>query len=131
MVSLNADTGQLLPRYGVVYGSDINTQDSDFEVARFRGRNPNFPQYVNKSAMFLRNKLYRSVLLFNTEDEARKAQPEIEKYLNDIDRHTTAINNPNWARGSYIVNLERWCPNWNTQQVNLNQGKIKYYNCKS
>jgi hypothetical protein len=120
--------GQTIPQYGVVYGADTVMEDSNTEVARFNN-NTKFPKYNGKSAMFLRNNVYRSVLLFNRKEEARNAQREVEIYLNNIDRMGFARNNPNWVRGSYVVNLSLWCPNWNTNQKT--QGTIKYYICQS
>lgn len=120
-----------IPKYGLVYGSDIDIKGSDYEIKRFRN-NQNLPKdlqkYNNKSSMFVLNNLYRSVLLFNTKKEARDAQSSVEKYLNDIDRRTIAKNNPNWSRGSYVVDLNRWCPDWNSNQK-IKDG-IKYYNCQ-
>lgn len=124
--------GQTVPKYGLVYGSDTDIERSDYEIKRFRN-NRNLPQelrkYNNKSSMFVLNNLYRSVLLFNTKKEARNAQPSVEKYLNNIDRGTIAKNNPNWSRGSYVVDLNRWCrPDWNSKKES--KDGINYYNCQ-
>ena len=121
-----------IPKYGLVYGSDTNIERSDYEIKRFRN-NRNLPQdlrkYNNQSSMFVLNGLYKGVLLFNTKKEARDAQPGVEKYLNDIDRKTIAQDNPNWSRGSYVVDLSRWCsPDWNSKRESKN--RISYYNCQ-
>lgn len=119
--------GQTLPKYGVVYGSDTEIKDSENEVLRFKN-NQQLPQYNGKSAMFFRDNVFRSLLLFNTKLEAKTAQQKVEEYLNKIDKQGIARNNPNWERGSYVVDLSRWCPNWSKNQES--HGKIKYYVCK-
>jgi len=120
--------GQALPKYGVVYGSDTNIQDSEYEILRFKN-NQELPQYNGKSVMFFRDNVFKSLLLFNTKLEARKAQEQVEAYLNKVDRQGIAKNNPNWVRGSYVVDLSRWCLNWSKNQKT--QDKIKYHSCQS
>lgn len=126
-------SSQIVPKFGVVYGADNTPKSANYEIMRFNDKTrqlpPNLLQYRQKAAMFFRNNKYRSVLLFSTSEEATRAQPIVEKYLTDEDKKTSARNDPDWERGSYVVNLSRWCPQWHRRAVQ--EEKIKYYRCQS
>ncbi len=115
-----------LPKYGLVYGSDANLSDANREILRFNSKKIDLIQYRGKASMFRRVRKYRSVLLFNTEKEAKDALSRVEPYLTTIDRQALTTD-PNWSRGSFIVNLSAWCPKWYSRAFVSNN--IKYYKC--
>ena len=126
-------SSQSLPKWGLVYGSDANFEDGRNEILRFNNPDqskipPQFKGYKSKAALFLRQGSYRSVVLFYTEQEAKKALPTIEKTLTDIDKRPPVNAPSTWQRGSFVVNLNAWCPKWNSQSIKK-QG-ITQYSCK-
>ena len=123
---------QTLPKWGLVYGSDSEFGDARREILRFNNPDqskipPQFRSYNAKAALFFRQGTYRSVLLFYTEQEAEQALPMIERTLTDIDKRSLNAP-PTWQRGSFVVNLNAWCPKWDSQPTKK-QG-ITQYSCK-
>ncbi len=129
---ITAVSSQSLPKWGLVYGSDPEFEDARREILRFNDSDqskipPSFRPYKSKAALFLRRGSFRSVLLFYTEQDAQKALPTIEKTLTEIDKRS--MNAPlTWRRGSFVVNLNAWCPKWNSQSTK--KDGIIQYSCK-
>jgi hypothetical protein len=116
-----------------VYGSDAEFQGARNEILRFKNSDqskilPQFRGYESKASLFLRQGNYRSVLLFYTEQEAKNALPTIEKTLTDIDKRSPVNAPPTWQRGSFVVNLNAWCPKWDSQPTE--KDGITQYSCK-
>lgn len=129
---VTAVSSQSLPKWGLVYGADTEFEDARREILRFNDSDqskipPAFRPYKSKAALFLRRRSFRSVLLFYTEQEAKKALPIIENTLTDIDKRSRNAP-PTWQRGSYVVNLNAWCPKWNSQRTK--KDGIIQYSCK-
>jgi len=126
-------SSQSLPKWGLVYGSDAGFEDAQNEILRFNNSDqskipPAFRPYKSKAAVFRRRGSFRSVLLFYTEQDANKALPTIENTLTDIDKRPPVNAPSTWQRGSFVVNLNAWCPKWNSQSIKK-QG-ITQYSCK-
>lgn len=106
---------QSLPKFGLVFGSDTSLKRAQFEIDRFNSPNTDLGRYPlsnyrSKAAIFLRNGNYRSLLLFNTEEEARASMPVIDTYLQQKDRQAGLIIKG--GRRPFVVNLESFCPRW-------------------
>lgn len=114
---------QNLPKWAIIFGADKTISEAQHEVNRFNGKQVDLPKYRNKAAIFRRENWqfpWRSLLLFNTESEARQSLQEIETYINQKD--------PRGKRGSYVVNLGTWCPNW-YKNPSTSSG-LTYFQCK-
>jgi hypothetical protein len=125
---------QSLPKFGLVFGSDTSLKRAQFEIDRFNSPNTDLARYPlsnyrSKAAIFLRNGNYRSLLLFNTEEEAKASKPVIDKYLQKKDRQAGLIIEG--GRRPFVVNLESFCPRWFLyRQSPLGQVSLPVFKCR-
>lgn len=138
-------SSQNLPKWGLVFSGEPEYKNAQTEIDRFNGNNMDTQilKYRNKAAIFYRNNMFRSVLLFDSEDEAKNARDAVEKYLNAQDKaYQDSINKRQGTnkvptpRNSYTVNLGRWCPGWFIKKKNKNNypnkgNKYPYFECYS
>lgn len=97
--------------HGVVYSSDRNLQKAKQEIEQLPRR---LPQYRDRVGLFKRRQWYVSVVLFPTSSDANRSK----KIIDD-----------EYARGTFIVNLQEWCrPDW-SKNTGVSEG-VNYYDCK-
>lgn len=130
----HAANAQNLPKFGLVFGSDISLKRAQVEIDRFNSPNSDLTRYAmtsyqSKAAIFLRNGNYRSLLLFNTEEEAKASKPAIDKYLRQKDRQAGLIIAG--GRRPFVVNLESFCPRWFLNRKSLpSQPLLPVFQCR-
>jgi hypothetical protein len=123
-------SSQSIPKYGLVFGRDITVEDAKYEINYFNGTkvDKRVLRYKNKAVIFLRDGKFREVLLFNTEQEAKNARKVVEPYLNEQDRNRRLFL-PN-GRGSFVVNLNQFCPDWLVKKtMKNNYPDLPYFEC--
>jgi hypothetical protein len=123
-------SSQSIPKYGLVFGRDIKVEDAKYEINYFNGTkvDKRVLRYKNKAVIFLRDGKFREVLLFNTEQEAKNARKVVEPYLNEQDRNRRLFL-PN-GRGSFVVNLNQFCPDWLVKKtMKNNYPDLPYFEC--
>lgn len=123
-------SSQNLPKWGIVFGSDTTIEDAKREINHFNGSRVDLSKYRNKAVIFLRDGKLRSVLLFNTEQEARASRDQVEAYLNNKDKEAN-MRLPR-GRGSYVVNLGPFCPGWFIKKKTTNNYPgVPYFECNT
>ncbi|CCI02337.1 hypothetical protein [Microcystis aeruginosa] len=95
-------------QWGVVFGGDRDINEAQYEINRAKKNRPPYSSAV----LFYRSGWYRSVILFQGKKEAQAALTNIHNQL---------------RQGSYVVNVDDWCPNWQSNRVTSN--KISFYRC--
>lgn len=78
-------------KWGVVYGADISLSDANYEVMR-AAKMPDLP----KAEVFLRQGIYRSVIVLDNRDDADAVLENMKTKLRE--------------RSPYIVVMDKWCP---------------------
>ncbi len=96
--------------WGVVFGSD-----SSFREAKDEIQQAHYYERYQSAKVFLRQGRYRSVVLFDTRDEARTQ-------LRNINRILTSERND-----AYIRDMNRWCINRIFDRMENN---IELYECR-
>ena len=125
---------QSLPKFGLVFGSDTSLKRAQFEIDRFNAPNTDLARYPlsnyrSSAAIFSRNGNYRSLLLFNTEEEAKASKPVIDKYLQLKDRQAGLVIEG--GRKPFVVNLESFCPRWFLYRQSLpEQLSLPVFKCR-
>ncbi len=97
--------------YGIVFGSDRDVQDAQYEIEQLA---MTLPEYRSLGRLFKKDNQYYRVILFRSEEEA-------ERNLNTVSQVYGFI------RRDDIRNLQEWCPNW-LQNARTEQ-TIRYYDC--
>jgi hypothetical protein len=84
------------PKWGVVFGADGDIELAQYEIDHAINENKKYPPLFNKEPIvFYRDGWYRSVIIFDTKDQAQKAEASIKKRLRPQ---------------SYFIDIKDWCP---------------------
>jgi len=100
-----------LPKWGVVFGLGKTTEEAKQEISDFK-KNARLKVYQNQVAIFFsvqRGKYY-SAVLFNSEEDARKANTDKIDPAYDCTPEQPCLGEVPII--PYVVNLAVWCPNW-------------------
>ncbi len=95
--------------YGIVFGSDSDIQEAEYEIEQLAGR---LPQYSSLAGLFKKDNEYRSVILFRSEAEA-------EKNFNIVQQVYSSRQPYKWD----LQDCRDWLQNARTEQ------QIRYYDC--
>lgn len=95
-------------QWGVVFGGDRDISQAQYEINRAKKNRPSY----RSATILYKSGWYRSVIIFQDKKKAQAALSNIHKQL---------------RKGSYVVNVDDWCPNWQSNRETSN--RIIFYRC--
>jgi len=103
------------PKWGVVFGADGDIKLAQYEIEQAINDNKykDPPLFNKKPIVFYRDGWYRSVIIFDTKDQAQKAEARIKKYVRPQ---------------AYFIDIKDWCPNI-IPTPQKSKGGYSYYQC--